>query len=101
MLNRGNMKTAAKSAKALKAQKVRETIVKRAVKEFRSGMYCNLGVGVPTLVPKFLPKNVQIMLESENGILGMGDYPKPGYEDSDLINAGKETISTIPGSSTF
>ena len=80
---------------------MRETIVKRAVKEFRSGMYCNLGVGIPTLVPKFLPKNVKIMLESENGILGMGDYPKPGLEDSDLINAGKETISTIPGSSTF
>lgn len=73
--------------------KNRLTIVKRAVKEVKDGMYVNLGIGIPTLVPNYLPEGVNITLQSENGILGVGPYPKEGEEDADFINAGKETIS--------
>jgi 3-oxoacid CoA-transferase len=70
-------------------QKIREKIAKRASQELENGMYVNLGIGIPMLVPAFLPHGVQIELHSENGVLGIGPYPRPGEEDSDLINAGK------------
>ena len=76
-------------------QKIREKIAKRAAKELDNGMYVNLGIGIPVLVPAFLEKGVQIELQSENGVLGIGPYPRPGEEDSDLINAGKVIIFTI------
>lgn len=83
------------------AAAVRERIVKRAALELKDGMNVNLGIGIPTLASNYLPKGVTIMLQSENGLLGMGPYPKEGLQDADLINAGKETITTLPGSSIF
>ncbi|EFA75383.1 3-oxoacid CoA-transferase [Heterostelium album PN500] len=79
----------------------REKIVRRAALEFQDGMYCNLGIGMPTLASNYVPKGIRIELQSENGLLGMGPFPKPGQQDPDLINAGKETVTTIPGSSIF
>ncbi|KAI4674640.1 uncharacterized protein J4E84_010510 [Alternaria hordeiaustralica] len=79
----------------------RERIIKRAAQELKDGMYVNLGIGMPLAAPAFLPEGTEIVLESENGILGMGRYPKPGEEDPDLINAGKETVTLIKGASTF
>ncbi|KAL4460814.1 hypothetical protein ABPG74_016286 [Tetrahymena malaccensis] len=81
--------------------KIREKIIKRAAQEVTNGMYVNLGIGIPTLLPNYLPKGVTIELHSENGIIGIGKYPKPGQQDSDIINAGKETITMVPGSSIF
>jgi len=94
-------KSSSKGAAPSKGQAVRDKIAKRACKEIRDGMYVNLGIGIPTLVPAFLPLGVLIELESENGILGVGNYPHPGQEDPDLINAGKECITLTPGSSFF
>jgi len=68
---------------------LRERIVKRAAAELRDGMYVNLGIGIPTICANYLPKDVHITLQSENGILGLGPFPKEGSEDPDLINAGK------------
>jgi len=79
----------------------RMRIVKRAALEFRDGMYVNLGIGIPTLASNFVAPGINIELQSENGLLGIGPYPLPGQEDPDLINAGKETVSMKPGSSTF
>ncbi|KAF2028135.1 hypothetical protein EK21DRAFT_102085 [Setomelanomma holmii] len=83
------------------ASQKRERIIKRAAQELKDGMYVNLGIGMPLAAPAFLPEGTEIVLESENGILGMGRYPKPGEEDPDLINAGKETVTLIQGASTF
>ncbi|KAF2179697.1 putative coenzyme A transferase [Zopfia rhizophila CBS 207.26] len=83
------------------ASQKRERIIKRAAQELKDGMYVNLGIGMPLAAPAFLPEGVEIILESENGILGMGGYPRPGEEDPDLINAGKETVTLIKGAATF
>jgi 3-oxoacid CoA-transferase len=79
----------------------RERIVKRAAKEFKNGMYANLGIGMPMLAPTFVSPDVEVQLQSENGILGLGPYPAKGKEDPDLINAGKETVTLLPGASCF
>ncbi|KAH8725521.1 hypothetical protein GQ44DRAFT_749566 [Phaeosphaeriaceae sp. PMI808] len=79
----------------------RERIVRRAAKEFKNGMYANLGIGMPMLAPSFVSADVEVQLQSENGILGLGPYPQKGAEDADLINAGKETVTLAPGASCF
>ncbi|KAH7303341.1 hypothetical protein B0I35DRAFT_472326 [Stachybotrys elegans] len=79
----------------------RERIVRRAAKELKNGLYANLGIGMPMLAPTFVSPDVEVQLQSENGILGLGPYPQPGEEDADLINAGKETVTLQPGGSVF
>jgi 3-oxoacid CoA-transferase subunit B len=80
---------------------VRDQIAKRAARELRDGMYVNLGIGMPTLVANFVPRGTDIILQSENGMLGIGPFPEEGAEDPDLINAGKQTITALPGSAYF
>jgi 3-oxoacid CoA-transferase B subunit len=79
----------------------REQITQRAAKELRDGFVVNLGIGMPTLVANYIPEGMQVWLQSENGLLGIGPFPYAGEEDADLINAGKQTITAVPGASYF
>lgn len=79
----------------------KEQIAQRIAQELKDGFYVNLGIGIPTLVANYIPAGINVVLQSENGLLGMGPFPFEGAEDPDLINAGKQTITTVPGSSFF
>jgi len=89
------------AATPLTDQQKRERIARRIAHELRDGFYVNLGIGIPTMVSNYVPPQIDVILQSENGMLGVGPYPAGGCEDPDIINAGKETVTELPGTSYF